>query len=555
DLPVIDGQLMLRDLAVGTTETDQLAEVELDLNLQGLRLSPEQKLSAKRLDSRLFARALPGLALLEARLQTEVLADLADVSLQTTGLAIDAELTLDNEPQSPLTANYSGDLLYQQSVGRLSMLEAELTVDQAQLAADVVFAGLAPDDAWTANGNLALGAIDLAQMLAQWGVEMPELPSDGLRELAFSSAFRADQTELGFDGLELLLDGQTVSGDITLQLTEAFPAIRASLYSPAFSVNNYLPQQHNNDDDLVADTAAQDQHQEVPLLTPATQAWLRTLDAEVEARINTLTYQQWDLADVVVRFQAAGGLLAVPELKLRAFDGRLDADGSLDIQGSQPVVSARLDASDLQIKPLLNLLGVKPRLSGKGNLQADLTTSGNQYDDLIANLAGTAATRLEDGVVQGVDVGYWLRRANAQIKGGDVTAVDRAETDFSALTASAVIESGRVQSDDLDLRAPLFRVSGNGYFDLPTEQIDYRVAASVVDSLEGQGGRDLQELRGITIPVLITGRFDNPQVRLDMQRILRDAAEGQIRERIEQELDRHLREDAPARQLLDRFLR
>lgn len=555
DLPAMDWQLSLRDwYAEEITAENQPARADLSISLAGVVLSAERELSAESIDTRLQAQALPGLAQLDAHLQTGIWADLTRFVLQTHGLLVDAELTLADEQQPALSAQYRGDLNYDRLSGRIGLPEVALVVNQAELAANVVFDDLAAKDAWSASGHLALAELDLAQMLAQWGNEMPMLSSDALRELAFSSDFQADRSSFEFDEFELLLDGQTVNGDLTLLRAEPFPAIRASLHSPVWSVNDYLPEPRTTEVDA-ASAARADKQTQAPLLPQATRAWLGDLDAEIDARIKTLTYQQWDLSDFEVRFQAADGLITVPELNLLAFDGRLDANASLDIQGDQPVMASRLDVRGMEIEPLLTLLGMKPRVSGKGNLQADLTTSGNDHDDLIANLAGTTATRLEDGVVQGVDLGYWLRRANAQIRGGDVTAVNRAETDFSALTASAVIESGIVHSDDLDLRAPLFRVSGDGQFNLPAEQIDYRAAASVVGSLEGQSGRDLQELRGITVPVLITGRFDSPQVRLDMERILRDATQDKVRERIDRELDRHLEEDAPVRELLDRFLR
>ncbi len=88
--------------------------------------------------------------------------------------------------------------------------------------------------------------------------------------------------------------------------------------------------------------------------------------------------------------------------------------------------------------------------------------------------------------------------------------------------------------------SPLLRVTGAGDIDLPREVIDYAVRVSIVGSAEGQGGKTLEDLKGITIPVKITGSFDNPRPKVDLASVLKEQATGEIKAKAEEKLKEKL---------------
>src|SRR5690606_16279739 len=107
-----------------------------------------------------------------------------------------------------------------------------------------------------------------------------------------------------------------------------------------------------------------------------------------------------------------------------------------------------------------------------------------------------------DGAIKGINVAHYLRQAQARIKGEPAPEMNEAnQTDFTAMSGTAKIANGVVQNNDLDLRSPLLRVGGEGSANLPQETIDYLVRASVVASLSGQGGKGLEQLKGVTVPI------------------------------------------------------
>jgi AsmA protein len=55
-----------------------------------------------------------------------------------------------------------------------------------------------------------------------------------------------------------------------------------------------------------------------------------------------------------------------------------------------------------------------------------------------------------------------------------------------------------------------------------------------VGTLTGQGGKELDQLHGVTVPIKVSGSFDNPKYALDTESLLKEAAQGKIEEKKEE---------------------
>ena len=67
----------------------------------------------------------------------------------------------------------------------------------------------------------------------------------------------------------------------------------------------------------------------------------------------------------------------------------------------------------------------------------------------------------------------------------------------------------------LSMKSPLLRVTGSGDIDIANETINYVAKPTVVASLKGQGGADLEALNGVTVPVKVGGTFAKPTYGID----------------------------------------
>jgi AsmA protein len=78
--------------------------------------------------------------------------------------------------------------------------------------------------------------------------------------------------------------------------------------------------------------------------------------------------------------------------------------------------------------------------------------------------------------------------------------------------------------------SPFLRVNATGFADLKDESMDLLVKTKIVATSKGQGGESLRELKGLTVPIKISGTFSDPDFSLELKSLL----ESQVKQKIEQ---------------------
>jgi AsmA protein len=157
-----------------------------------------------------------------------------------------------------------------------------------------------------------------------------------------------------------------------------------------------------------------------------------------------------------------------------------------------------------------------------------------------------------DGALNGFNIRQSIDAAKARLSGKEPPVAETLKTDFSSLTISGVIKNGVFSSDDLDLQAPLLRVSGKGSADLNTEIVDYLVNGKLVGTMEGQQGESADKLAGLEIPVGIKGPFNAPKIDVLLDEMLKakaDAEKAKLKAEIEaqkEELKRQIEAEKKA---------
>ncbi len=195
-------------------------------------------------------------------------------------------------------------------------------------------------------------------------------------------------------------------------------------------------------------------------------------------------------------------------------------------------------------------LGQQP-LEGRGNVALDLTTGGNTVSQFKQNLNGTAGVQLADGALNGIDIAGALRNVKAKLGGsapqGQATAQQK--TDFTEFIASLKISNGVARNDDLSAKTPLLRLGGAGNIYLAEDRLDYTVKATVVPTLQGQGGPELEQLKGLTIPVRLTGPYSAIAWKIDFGSVA-SQRKAELKQETQQKLD--AKKEAAKEQLKDK---
>jgi AsmA protein len=248
--------------------------------------------------------------------------------------------------------------------------------------------------------------------------------------------------------------------------------------------------------------------------------------------VGQLQAQGLKVSALNARIAAANGRLDISPLTAKLYGGSLD--GALGVNSRGNVFTVRQKLAGIDIRPLMKDVMDKEPLDGRGTVSLDVTTRGPNADALKRALAGQAALELRDGAVRGVNVAKMLRDVKAVLKSGQASnaAADTTEkTDFSELSASFRIAGGVARNDDLSMKSPLLRLGGAGDIDIGNSRIDYLAKVSIVESSKGQEGKDLQELRGITVPIRLRGPFDKLSYSLEVGDLLKDAAKARVEEK------------------------
>lgn len=251
--------------------------------------------------------------------------------------------------------------------------------------------------------------------------------------------------------------------------------------------------------------------------TPIDLSAIKKLNASGTAKIGWLKLANVKTENVNIGLDAAGGVATMSPFSANLYQGSMSGSLKVDARNT-PNIAFKQAMQNVAVGPLLVDAINNDMLDGKGTVKLDVTTSGNTVGALKKALAGTAALNLADGAVKGIDIAGTIRDLKSKLtinKSDSISADKRKRTDFSEMIATFTIKNGVAHNDDLSMKAPIFRISGAGDIDIAQEKINYLAKPTIVKSLKGQGGAELDVLSGITIPVKLSGTFTSPQYALD----------------------------------------
>jgi len=271
--------------------------------------------------------------------------------------------------------------------------------------------------------------------------------------------------------------------------------------------------------------------------TPVALDGLSAIDGQFAFSAGKLVFQQYQVADARLDATLANGLLRIGQLSGRAWGGAIDANGTADSRSNR--IAVKLAANGVNVNALLKDVAGKDILEGTGRVDADLTTGGKSIGEFRSRLAGTAALNLRDGAIKGYNLARALRQAKAAIsmkQDASAKANQTEKTDFSSLTATARIADGVARSDDLDLRSPFLRIGGAGTFDVGRGRIDYVARATVTGTAQGQDSGELSALKGVTVPVRLTGPFEAMDWKIEWSGVAAAAIESKLKDKLSERL-------------------
>ncbi|MFZ7125183.1 MAG: AsmA family protein [Desulfobacterales bacterium] len=347
-----------------------------------------------------------------------------------------------------------------------------------------------------------------------------------LNRLSFKGKILAGTDRFELSGGEMMLDDSRIGLSVTAKDFKK-PDLRADITIDALDVDRYLPpKDEKKQTEERPPTPTQGAAKSQPgSSAPVDYTPFRKPVLEIAGKVGKLIVNHATMENVDFKLTGRDGVFRFEPFRMGLYGGEVELNGTVDVRGAEPSSEAALNLAGVAAGPLIRDLTGKTAIEGTMAADVKVNTRGDAADEAKRHLNGTGSFVFTDGAIIGVDLAGMIRNVQAAFKGAAVST-ERPKTDFTELAVPFQIKNGVVTTSDSRMQSPLLRLSARGDADLVGERLDFRIEPKVVASLKGQG--DTEDRRGVMVPVLVTGTFDKPSFRPDLEGMARQ----QIQEKV-----------------------
>ena len=389
------------------------------------------------------------------------------------------------------------------------------------------------------DGDLKLAKLNLGKWLSSQGISLPQMAnSEALSSFETDLTLKSSGTSTEITKLNIALDDSIIKG--TAKLTGAH--VDFNLHLNHINVDDYLPPATKTEDQ--ANTATFSLISEATAATATTSnddapllpiELLKTLDIKGTLNADKIVAKKITSEQLTVNIAAKNGKILIDNQIAKFYDGSFDAKTNLNVTGKAPKLSIVTHLKKLNVSPLLLDLTGQDKLSGTGRFNADINATGNSINAIKSTLGGNLDFRFDDGAVKGINLAKFIRETKAKFSGTTIpTSNEPEQTDFSELSASAKITNGILNNQDFLAKSPYLRVKGAGTVNIVKETLNYTVESTIVGTSTGQGGEDLSDLKGLNIPIQLSGSYLAPSYKVDWGKVLLSSQQAKVDEKVEE---------------------
>lgn len=489
----------------------------------------------------------------------------SDIAGKLTGtVTADRQLQQINARDLDLTLNVAGEKIpggKQQlriraqataDLGQATYRLTELRLDAAGVQVTGQLAAQRVEGTMVATGQLEAPEFNPREVLQRLGIAAPDTRDPNvLKRVSAKTELHYRDGQLALKPLTVHLDDSVLTGQAKLRGFTG-PAADFDLALDRIDVDRYRSAPSKGKQAAAAPPtttspatgAATTGTGQLPIKT------LRTLDLNGHVHIGTLKVSGATVSNADVTIRAKNGQMRVHPLTAALYGGTYQGDMQLDATGKTPRITLNEHLNGIQAGPLLADTASFQKLLGTADLNLRAHTRGQALEQWLQELTGLAHFTFRNGAVKGIDIAHTIREALARIKGEPVPASEGPpQTDFTQLGGTLNLDGGVIRNTDFSAKSPLLRVEGQGAANLLKQTVDYHLTVNIVGTLKGQGGKDLEQLRGLPIPLRFTGKLSEPKVSVDLaglfkkrieqkQQQLEEKGKEKLQKKLNQQLER-----------------
>ena len=354
-----------------------------------------------------------------------------NLASETVAFATD-NLQLQPKPDLPLTIALAGEFNGNADQFTLDSFSANNDALQARASLSVKNLQTAP----LASGELTLTSSQLSGLATQFGLDQTLPFSDAKLEADFAAS--ADRVAV--TRLHLSLDRQTLQGKGHFQLT------------PTRDLEMLLNASALNLDSLVSGNDRPDGNSETALFAPmlALLALLEGGKGHIDLSLPAITGNGITVNKARLNLFANSNVIRISDISGEVFDGRVKADGRIDLRQATPQLSYTATLRGIDLPQALAVMAEPPELQGVLDLDVNGTARGGSTQALRASAKGSGSFKITDGVFKGLNAEQTLCGIAARIN--PKYAANKtwpAQTELETLNGNFQLNGNTLQLDSL----------------------------------------------------------------------------------------------------------
>lgn len=355
----------------------------------------------------------------------------------------------------------------------------------------------------------------------------------GLADFAMTGNLNLVGSNAAFSNLRMRVDGTNAEGALKIGRAAGVTSVQGTLAIDAIDLGRY---RQASPEAVPAQPTQAAQRERTLDLSP-----LNAFDIDLRLSAGTVKLGKAAIGGAAVSVTAREGRFQIAVGEADIFGGKASGtlSGTATAGGRLPMTTS-LQAKGLQAGPVLDALGLPPRLTGTidANLGAD--GDGASLARFQRSMTGQAKINIANATITGVD----LRRAVELLLDPAKAAQGSAgsQTALSNIGGSFVIRDGVSSTSDLVLSGNQLKIGLSGSHDIPTGALDAQGLAEI--GAPGQNGQ-----APVAVPFRLGGTIDAPRITPDTAWLLdlnkpenreqlRDNARTLLRTGIEKLLER-----------------
>jgi AsmA protein len=455
-------------------------------------------------------------------------------------LNLKTDVTGEGLPEKGISGLLQADIKFDQAHNVLDVSNLKLSSGKLVLSGEILGQDLQQNP--KLEGNLRLDRFSPREWMEYFGLPVPATAdAHVLESMELTTDFAAGEDQVKLKQLTLKLDQTVVKGNLDV-ITFSNPMFLFTLNVDQINLDRYLPPPVEASQPAARRSGgAASGNEKLFPVEP-----LRQIRMNGTLSVDSLTVNRIRAAAVQLKLRARDGKLSVDQQIGRFYDGLQKGSLTLDVSGATPKLQVSQQLSRILAGPLLKDLTGDDKLLGSGDLDLNITSQGDTINQLKRGLNGKLSFDFRDGAVKGFNLAKMIRDARARLRGESVEIVNQPEqTDFSQLNGSATITNGLVNNQQLLAMSPYLRVEGSGKANLIQEDLDYTIRPVIVNTSAGQGGKGLEELKGIPIPVRISGSWSDPKFSIQLAKVLEEQQKAKLKAKLDTKVEKKLQEKVP----------